>query len=140
MHASPRPSPRTTPRTAPTGPGDSVGWVFVAHPEVGLLHRLRRVVRGSRALVLVHLDAGTVLPFRAQVGVGLQEAPSAPTRVLCFGRLGATEVAALLTWLAGPAPDLATAPAGLHHRIAVGQAAGAPRAVSGTRGAGQRRP
>ncbi|NAZ88037.1 hypothetical protein GTR00_18340 [Kineococcus sp. T90] len=93
--------------------------MFVAHREVGLLHRLRRAARASTALVLVRLDPGAALPLDAQVGVGVQVGGGAPARLLCLGGLGARDATALLAWLAGPASGLRCAPAALHHRVVV---------------------
>ena len=92
-------------RTAEPG----VQWVFVAHPQVGLLHRLRPVARASTSLVLVRMDVGAhPCP---DVQLGLAHAPAAPRldQVRWLAALSAHDVSSLLSWLAaepGPGHDL----------------------------------
>ena len=90
--------------------------IFVAHQQVGLLHRLRPVARASTSLVLVRMDSGAhPCP---DVQVGLTYAPTAPRldQVYWLAGLSALDVSSLLTWLAaesGPTQDL---PANLSRR------------------------
>ena len=87
-------------RSAGQGSTDSaVRWVFVAHQQVGLLHRLRPVARASTALVLVRMDVGV----HPEVHLGVAAAPTAPRldQVRWFAGLTAPDV----SWL-GAEPDL----------------------------------
>lgn len=80
-------------------------WVFVAHPQVGLLHRLKVVARASASIVLVRMDPGA--HPRPDVQVGVAHSCTAPLlgQVRWLAGLSAPEVASLLTWLASdPAP------------------------------------
>jgi hypothetical protein len=84
-------------------------WVFVAHPQVGLLHRLRPVARASTSVVLVRLDPGA--HPRPDVQVGVAHSCRAPLlgQVRWLAGLSAPDVSSLLAWLAaepGPADDL----------------------------------
>jgi len=87
-------------------------WVFVAHPQVGLLHRLRPVARASTSIVLVRMDPGA--HPRPDVQIGVAHSCRAPLlgQVRWLAGLSAQDVSSLLTWLAaepGPAEALPAA-------------------------------
>ncbi|MEJ5913537.1 hypothetical protein [Pseudokineococcus sp. 1T1Z-3] len=90
-------------------------WVVVAPDEVGVLHRLTRVVRGTPGGVLVHLDALPPAAAGAQVGVSPCAAcGGAPSDLVWLGRLTAADVGVVVAWIASGASHL---PAELASRV-----------------------
>lgn len=90
-----------------TEPGKQ--WVFVAHHEVGLLHRLRPVASASTSLILVRMDAGAHPCPDVQLGLAHTSTAPRLEQAHWFAGLSAHEVSSLLRWLAaepGPASDL----------------------------------
>lgn len=101
-------------------------WVLVAGEEVGVLHRLAGVVRGTPGGVLVRLDRVPAAARGAQVGVSpCPCCGGAPAELVWLGGLSASDVALVAAWVASGAPRV---PAEL-----------APRVVAVT-GTGPRRP
>lgn len=99
-----------------TVPVSGMQWIFVAHQQVGLLHRLRPVARASTSLVLVRMDAGAhPCP---DVQLGLAGASTAPRleEVRWFAGLSAHDVATLLTWLSAKGGLARDVPAELFRR------------------------
>ena len=97
-----------------SGAAGARGWVLVRHDEVGLLERLRPLVRGSRRLVLVRLPARAAPPRDARVGIVSFDGGG-----LWLRALTAAEAGALLGWLASAPADLLDPPAALRHRVDV---------------------
>ncbi|MEJ5945560.1 hypothetical protein WDZ17_09680 [Pseudokineococcus basanitobsidens] len=115
-HACPEPAagppvprrPATTQSTGAPGPAGTAAladvplrWVVVAPDEVGVLHRLARVVRGTPGGVLVRLDAVPAGATGAQVGVSpCACCGGAPTDLVWFGGMGAHDVGVVAAWIA----------------------------------------
>ena len=97
-------------------------WVLVAPDEVGVLHRLGRVVRGTPGGVLVRLDTLPPAAAGAQVGISPRACCGGhPADLVWLGGLSAADVGLVEAWVASGQPDL---PPGL-----------APRVVATTRAA-----
>lgn len=82
-------------------------WVLVAPDEVGVLHRLGRVVRGTPGGVLVRLDALPPAASGAQVGISPRACCGGhPADLVWLGDLSAADVGLVEAWVASGQPDL----------------------------------
>jgi len=101
-------------------------WVLVAEDEVGVLHRLARVVRGTPGGVLVRLEHPPAAAHGAQVGVSpCACCGGAPRELVWLGGLSAADVALVGAWIASGAPLV---PEALAPRV-VAVTTAAPRAA-----------
>jgi len=82
-------------------------WVLVADAEVGVLHRLARVVRGTPGGVLVRLDHLPAGVRGAQVGISPSACRGgAPAQLVWLGALTAPDVGLVAAWIATGAPEV----------------------------------
>ena len=82
-------------------------WVLVAGDEVGVLHRLARVVRGTPGGVLVRLEHLPPAARGAQVGVSpCACCGGAPAELVWLGGLTAADVGLVAAWIASGAPQV----------------------------------
>ncbi len=80
-------------------------WVLVAPDEVGVLHRLGRVVRGTPGGVLVRLDALPPAASGAQVGISPRACCGGhPADLVWLGGLSASDVGVVEAWVASGSP------------------------------------